>query len=286
VATHLKIVAAVLALLILLGTIGGAFYAWEKIFKPDMYSKREVRKELDASAPRADPGKAVYEAAIEDIRQGRMADAQDNLRQIIKIYRDSASFQDARRVLGEIHLDRLFSKAPMPGKLEYTVNRDPGLESIAKKHQTTVAFLRKVNGLGGTTIHPGDRLIVYPLDFEVEVNVAQKRLTVKKAGEYFKDYAIQQFDLPAGVRPPSKTFLDSKPAYVADKQIRESDNRFGGARKWLQTKGSPGRPGVNFCVRPKKAGDSAPNGIYLEEADIEELCTILKVGTQITFQNS
>ncbi len=280
---QLKIFAAVVSLTILAGTVVGAYYAWEKIFKEEIESKKELRDVMTAPGPRADPGKVVFEEAMDLTRNNKLDEAKSRLQQLIKIYRDSDRWGDARRVLGEMNMDRLFSRSPMPGKLEFTVSREPGLDMIANKNRTTVPFIRRVNNLGSTVIHPGDHLILYPLDFEMEINPNLKRITLIQRGEFFKDYPIVEIRLAPGARMPAATYIANKQAYVGDKAVRESDARYGMARKWLQTYSTPSKPGIILCAPPKKKGDDTPNGIYLEPSDIEELCTIIRLRVPVRF---
>lgn len=281
---QIKIFVAVVALIVLGGTVVGAYWAWEKIFKPEVEAQQDLKAVLNAKEPpKSDPGKAVFAQAMELIRVGELEAAKEKLKQIIRIYRDSERYQDSRRVLGEMNMDRLFSRTPMPGKLEFTVNREPGLDPIARKNRSTIPFLRRINNLGRTVIHPGDRLVIYPLDFEIEVRVNENRLTLTQRGEFFKDYKILEFNLGMGQKLPPTTFVGSKPAYLADKPVRDSDDRYAQARKWLQTTANHGRPGVVICAAPKKKDDGTPNGIYLDEADIEELSTVVRVGIPVKF---
>jgi hypothetical protein len=281
---QIKIFAAVVALTILAATVVGAVYAWEKIFKPQADSKRELRDVLTSTAGRSDPGKAVFDDAMEAIRSSNLDQGKEKLQQLIKIYRDSDKYFDARRVLGEMNLDRLFSRSPMPGKLEYTVIKgDLGLDPIVNKNRSTVSFVRRINNLSTSVIHPGDRLILYALDFEIQVRPNAKLITLLQRGEFFKDYRIQEIKLAPGSRLPSASVVASKQAFIGDKAVRDSDTRYPVARKWLQTTSVPGRPGVIFCSQPKKKGDDSPNGIYLEESELEELCTIVRLKTPIKF---
>ncbi|MBP7949594.1 MAG: LysM peptidoglycan-binding domain-containing protein [Verrucomicrobiales bacterium] len=280
---QLKILAAILALGVLGGTVVGALYFWEKIFKPDAATSKELNAVLAAKAGKADPGRAVYAQGMELIRHNDLEAAREKLRMVTRIYPDSEFFDDSRRVLGEMNLDRLFSRAPMPGKLEYTVGpREPGLDPIAKKNRTTIPFIRRINNLSGTVIHPGDHLILFPLDFEIEVRVSRQTLTLLQKGEFFKDYSIVEFNLGTS-KLPSATYIGTKPAFIAGKAVRDFDPHYTSARKWLQTVSKPGRPGVIFCAAPKKKDDGTPNGIYLDEADIEELSTIVRLNTPVKF---
>jgi hypothetical protein len=281
---QLKIFAAVVALTILAGTVVGALYVWEKIFKPQSVTKRELREVLTSSAAKSDPGREVFDEAMELTRSSNLDEAKAKLQQVIKIYRDSDKYYEARRVLGEMNLDRLFSRSPMPGKLEFTVSKgDPGLDPIASKNRTTVPFVRRINNLASSVIHPGDRLILYPLDFEIQVRPNAKLLTLFQRGEFFKDYPIQEIKLPAGSKLPPTSLISSKQAYLAEKSVRDSDPRYPMARKSLQTTSTPSRPGIIFCAQPKKKGDESPNGIYLDESDLEELCTIIRLKTPVKF---
>jgi hypothetical protein len=281
---QLKIFVAVVSLTILAGTVVGAYYAWEKVFKPELESKKGLTQALDnKAAPKSDPGKAVYADAMELTRSNELEGAKDKLKQLIKIYRDSEKYWDARRVLGEMNMDRLFSRSPMPGKLEFTVNREPGLDPIVNKSRTTIPFVRRINNLGSTVIHPGDRLILYPLDFEIEIRPNNKTLTLTQNGEFFKDYKITEIKLAPGVRLPGTTYIGSKQAFVGDKSVRDSDPRYSMARKWMQTATTPAKPGIIICAAPKKKGDEAPFGIYLEESDIEELCTVIRLKVPVKF---
>ena len=72
-------------------------------------------------------------------------------------------------------------------------------------------------------------------------------------------------------------------ADVGDKAVRDSDPRYPMARKWLQTASSATRPGIIFCATPKKKGDDAPKGIYLDESDIEELSTVIRLRVPVKF---
>ena len=282
---QLKIFAAVVALTILSGTVIGALYAWQKIFKPEIENKKVLKELLTTTAAKSDPGKAVFAEAMNLTRANQLEEAQEKLKQLIRVYRDSDAFSNARRVLGEMNMDRLFSRSPMPGKLEFTVSaKDAGLDPIANKNRTTIPFLRRINNLGGNVIHPGDRLILYPLDFTIEVRLNTQTLTlVNSQGEFFKDYKILQVNLAQGTRAPASTYISSKPAYVGEKAVRDSDPRYPMARKWLQTAASGTKPGIIFCTPPKKKGDEAPNGIYLEESDIEELCTVIRLRSPVKF---
>jgi len=287
---YLRILASLFALAVLAGTVLGAFYIYRENYLPEKQRAQEVKTLLSTTAPKADPGKKEFDKAMDRIRLGDLEAAKGLLTEITEVYQDSSRFQDARRVLGEMNLDRLFSRAPMPGKLEYTAVRGDSLHEIAKRFRTTLSYIKRVNHLLGSIVHPDDRLIVYPLDFTMKVDLGQKNIILLKDGRFFKEYPIVGMHLPYPSLPEQTTVGD-KPAWVDAKKIQPTDERYAGSRKWLQTAGKPGKPGLVFCAQPPAPAPPAPGtpavavtpGIYLSEGDLEELSTLIRVGTPIHF---
>jgi LysM repeat protein len=221
------------------------------------------------------------------IRRGEMEAAREKLTEIIDIYRDSERNAAARDVLGEMNMDRLFSRVPMPGKLEYTVGRtrQDNLNAIAGKFRTTISYIKRVNNLLGNVIHPGDRLVLYPLDFEVEVRLGEKRLTVLKDGRFFKDYRLLGHHLPIP-KLGKETTVAEVFGWVNEKKIPAHDERFTAAPKRLQTAGRGTRSGILFVPEPPPPPPDAqpsPSGIYLSADDMHELSTILRPGIPLRF---
>ena len=101
-------------------------------------------------------------------------------------------------------MDRLFSRSPMPGKRDYVVKPGDSLIKIEKGSLTTIPFLYSINHLSTTMLQPGDRLVYQPLEFELDLNLGQKTLTVNRKGTadpvsaFFKEYAIARGPTPAG----------------------------------------------------------------------------------------
>ncbi|MES2470349.1 MAG: LysM peptidoglycan-binding domain-containing protein [Verrucomicrobiota bacterium] len=289
---YLRILASLFALAVLAGTVLGVYYVYKETYLPEKERTQEVRALLTTTAPKADPGKKQFDHAMELIRQGELEAARRLLTEITEVYQDSDRYQDSRRVLGEMNLDRLFSRIPMPGKLEYTAARGDSLQLIAQRFRTTLSYIKRVNNLLGHVVHPDDRLIVYPLDLSLQVDLGSKRLTVLKEGRYFKDYAIAGMHLPYPSLPEQTTVAD-KPAWIDNKKIQPTDERYPSSRKWLQTVSKPGRPGIVFCTPLPEAAaapaagpaplSATPAGIYLSGPDIEELSTLIRVGAPVQF---
>jgi hypothetical protein len=91
---------------------------------------------------------------------------------------------------------------------------------------------------------------------------------------------------------PEQTTIADKPAWIDNKKIQPTDERYPGSWKWLQTVSKPGRPGIVFCTPLPEAAaapadapplSATPAGIYLSGPDIEELSTLIRVGAPVQF---
>lgn len=285
---HLRILAAIFSIAVFAAALVGAMWLYREQIAPEKKAKAEVAEKMKQKGPAIDPGKKFYEQAIDLLRQSKMAAAREKLNEIVDIYKDSERWATARELIGEMNMDRLFSRTPMPGKLEYTVGRtrQDNLNAIAAKFRTTVPFIKRVNNLLGSIIHPGDRLVIYPLDLEIEVDLAGKRFTVTRGGEFFKDYEIRNHHLPFP-NLPAETTVGDLPGMVNGKKVRPDDEHYAGAEKWLQTAGKGTRGGIIFCPEPPPPPEGqqpSPSGIYLASEDINELSTIIRPGVPLRFR--
>ena len=175
-----------------------------------------------------------------------------------------------------------------------TTSSNPATRSskIEKGSLTTIPFLYSLNHLTTTVLQPGDRLVYQPLEFELDLDLGQKTLTLNRRGTadpssaFFKEYAIARVQLPPGTPKSLKTQIHEKPAWLGEKKIGPTDPKYAFARKWLITTSRPGRPGL--ILRPLSEHDAAAGqssedkplfGFFLDDGDLEELNTIIRPGT-------
>ena len=286
--------AALGALLVLGGAVAGAVWYYEHSVLPEQRRKEAIAEMLKTPGPKADPGRRIYDEALESIRGGDLEKARGRLAEVIELYPDSERTGDARRVLGEMNMDRLFARVPMPGKLEYSVGKtkQDNLHSIATRFRTTVPFIKRVNNLLGNVIHPGDRLVLYPLDFELGVDLERKRLLLLKDGRYFKEYGIVSYHLPFPSLPAETTVAESA-GWEGSQRIRPDDDRYAGAAKRLVTPPRGQRSGIVFRAVPEgvvaeplvAGGATAEPGIYLSEADLDELTTVVRPAVAVAVRD-
>ena len=201
---RLKILIFFLTLALLGGTLLAAWWFIENIHQPEQRVDEQLKqREQDAKTGRLpDPSMPTFTKAVESLTRGELDAAHEQFTRLLAIYKDSPNTAEAKRIIGEINMDRLFSRSPMPGKRDYVVKPGDSLSKIEKGSLTTIPFLYSLNHLTTTMLQPGDRLVYQPLEFELDLNLRHKTLTVNRRGTadpasaFFKEYAIARVQLP------------------------------------------------------------------------------------------
>ena len=290
-----KILVFVLTLALLGGTFLAAYWFYDTIDQPERLAEQQLlrRQQQTNKGPVPDPSAPSFQKINDALAAGQLEDVHEQLNRLLKVYPDSPWETEARRMLGEMNVDRLFSRSPMPGKRDYIVKSGDSLAKIEKGSLTTIPFLKRLNNLTSLNLQPGDRLVYQPLEFALEVRLADEVLTVRQKAAagldpiFFKNYRLTAVAVSAAFPKVLKTQIQEKPAWVGDRKVLATDPQYAFARKQLLTTGRPGRPGVLF--RPDSERVSVPTGgasavvqgIFLDDGDLEELSTILRTGTPV-----
>lgn len=275
---QLKIIIAVIAAGVLGATLFGAYYLYQKTYVPEQAATQQIREYMTEPPPRPDPGKAQFEQAMALLQSGELAAAHDKLLHLMRTYTDSSRYEDARRIVGEINVDLLFSPVRTPGKATYTVEPGDALAVIARHHNTTVSYIMRANARLGTTIHPGDKLMVCALDFTAVAELGKKRLTLLRNGDFFKEYAIEGFELPFGVRAPFSAEIKNKTAWSEGSASNFTKPDYNEAEKWIVLD----KKGMVISPPPPEDGKKRSlGGIYVSPEDSEELFTLLRDGASV-----
>lgn len=293
-----------LVFLIALGMAGGcvaiAYWIWDNILRREMLVQEDMRSARKNVLAPPDPGAKRFDAAVELIRQNQFAEARDALFKMLQQFPDSPLCAEAKRIIGEMNLDNLYTPNQMAGKRDYIVQPGDSLALIASRNSTTVDSLIRMNGLFGTLLQPGDHLLVVPLEFDVVVDVSAKTVTLLRKDRFFKEYAAFGVSLPPGTRVPADMEIGVKQALVDGRAVAATDPRYIEAEKWL-----PGsRPGIIFRTVPiaravvvteetktpapspadaLEAPALADTGIFMAKEDLEELFALVRKGSKLRF---
>lgn len=275
---RLKLVLVLLAFLILAAAVVFVAYYWEHVVKPDLAIEQELKKKVNVKERAApDLGIREFEQVVELLKKGESMTARERLYYLMEYYPDSSVLPEARRIVGEINTDLLISKIPLEGKSEYVVKSGDALAAIARHHQTTIDYIMRANGRTTSIIHPGDRLWVFPLNFEVVIDQSEKVIRLELKGLFFKEYKVIKFALPPQVKAPVKAEIKDRVAWFEEKRVLFNNKNYLNSKKWLQTS----RRGL--IIRAYDGSDKAEEefGILVAPEDLQEMFTLFRVSTSI-----
>jgi len=249
--------------------------------RPVLAAERDedfIRTLETAEIPVIDPGEDVFRQAREMIVMGNADEAREKLGTIIHIYPASSTAPAARRILGEMNLDKLLTTASMDGKIEYTVARGDALLSIVNRHQTTLENLKHINGLTGFgTLRPGDRFILMPLDFRIIITPERQSLALWQDGAFIREYPIMEFN-HIRTSGPEMTRIESKAASIGGRRVQALSDEYAGADKTIQLANG-------ITIRTYNEEDvERPRGIHMRRVDIEELNLLVRTGNEVEFR--
>jgi LysM repeat protein len=235
----------------------------------------------------ADPALPLLSDARQLREQGQLTSAREKCFAALNLAATPALRKALQSALGEINSMLLFSPAPMPEKIDYTIQKGDSLGSLARRNGTTVELLQKSNGLRTGTIRPGDRLRILSGTFAVVVDKSDFELSLFLNKRFFKRYSA---GLGKYEKTPVGTFKITEriaqPPWWRDdgKAIPYGDpaNVLGTHWLSLDIKGY----GIHGTWQPETVGKPESAGcVRLTNEDIEELFTLLPVGTEVVIQD-
>ena len=273
----IRIFFALVTLAVLCLAIGSLVYILEEVEKPKVAAAREIK---EAAPPKPiDPGIREYEAALKLAKNRQLAAARDKLRYIIRYFPRSERHQMARNLCSEINLDLLISPNFAEGKKDYEVVSGDSLSEIAKKHETTIECLKRLNGMMDFKIMPGDHLLTRSLNFKVSVDTKHKTLTMLENGKFFAEFPVIDIRLPGKLRLPVQDTVRSKHALAGKSTLITTQRGYDLAPKELRLS----RRGLKIVGHKQKESEDqvVQPGIIMDPTDVEELTMLLRVSTAV-----
>ena len=215
--------------------------------------------------------------------QQQFVEAREMYRMLLDHFPDSPLVARTQQRLGNVNIALLFS--PIVTDLDAVHEVKPGdtLGKIASASSTTVAFLKRANGLKSDVIRPQQQLKVPKGRFSIVVDKSQNQLLLTENDQFIKTYPVAtgtDNSTPVGTfkivtRIPNPVWY-KQGAVVPP----ESPENILGTR-WLgiDKKGY----GIHGSVDPDAIGKQVTAGcVRMTNADVEELFDIVPVGTEVT----
>ena len=217
------------------------------------------------------------------MRRDKLLEAREAAYRLLEACQDPELRHRIEKLLGEVNIRLVFSPAPMPEKDDYTVKPGDSLAKIARRFDTTVELLQKINGITGSLIRVNDRLRVLRGKFRAAVNITDNTLTLFLNGRFFKKYRVgtgQYKTTPTGKFKITERIMHPVWWRPDGKKIPYGDPENVLGTHWLSLN-IPGY-GIHGTWDPESVGKHSSQGcIRLTNADIEELYVLLPVGTEV-----
>lgn len=202
---------------------------------------------------------------------------------ILEKHQNIDNILEVQEELGRLNIEILSSSLITDQDIVYTVEPGDTLSKIAKKFKTTVDLIKTSNSLKDNLIRAHSRLKISRIDYNLMVDKSQNILTVFSDGVVFKVYRVstgENNSTPSGTFKIVNKIKD--PVWYNQGAIvpAESPDNILGSR-WLGIS-KPGY-GIHGTVDPRSVGQQSTKGcIRMFNAEVEELFTIIPIGTKVT----
>jgi len=231
--------------------------------------------------------KALRDLASIYSREGDIDKAYYYYAKLINTFPDTDDSGKMKIELEEVNMEKLLSPEITEDSIECVVEPGDSLYAIAKKFNTTVALLKKMNRLQGDIIRPGQRLKINISRFSILIDKTGNILVLKKNGRPFKTYPVatgKDDSTPVGVFT------------IVDKMIRPPWTEPGGTilmpddegyelgERWLAL--SVQGYGIHGTNDASSIGKYVTAGcVRMHNDDIIELYDIVTNGTKVEIVN-
>lgn len=289
-----KLLLFLITLGILVGCIGTGWWIYRNIIAHDAAISKDIAADRSTGRPPPDPGARRFEAAIELVKTGDLEASREALYKLLQSFPRSPTCAEAKRIIGEMNMDALYRLDLSGGKRDYIVQPGDSLLAITGRTKTTLEALSRINSLTSINLQPGEHLFVIPMDFDLAVDVSDKKLTLLRGGRFFKEYSAMGLKLPPGMKVPGELEISSKSAVFDNKSANPVTADFVRAEKRIIASRGGNSAGLMIRTPPaakpveegqKSATDESPTsnlGLFLAREDIEEIFPILRKGAKFS----
>jgi len=232
-------------------------------------------------------GEALLTLARIKKDSGDLDGARGDYRKALEILPSGDDLLRARKELGELNLSLLLSPVLDEENRTYTVRAGDSLSAIARAYNTTPALLRKMNGIPGEIIRPGQVLKVPGFRFEAIISKSWNTLTLLYGGSFFKEYSVgtgRDNCSPTG-EFVIVTKLINPPWIHGGEVIPPFDSRNILGSRWMGFSDPYADFGIHGTIEPETIGSQSSDGcVRMLNRDVEELFMFLPRGTGVVIE--
>lgn len=214
---------------------------------------------------------------------GSFEEAKAIYQDLINNYANSSEVMKWQRKAEDLSMRLLFSPVITSKSFLYTVEPADTLTKIAKDFKTTTDLIIKSNNLASDKILPGKKIKIWNAPFSILVDKSQNILLLKTDEEIIKTYVVSTGKnncTPAGTfKVTSKLMNPTWFKAGAVVPASSPDNILGTRWMGFDLAGY----GIHGTTEPQQLGKQVTQGcVRMANPDVEELYTIIPVGTEVT----
>lgn len=215
--------------------------------------------------------------------KGNFLEAKGIYQRLINDYPNSGEVMNWQKKVEELNIKLLFSSLITPGSILYEIKPGDTLTKIAKEFKTTPELIKKSNYLTDDKIFPGRKIKVCTATFSIVVDKSQNTLILKTGEEIIKTYIVStgiNNSTPLGNFKIINKLVDPT-WYKAGAVVSAGspDNILGSRWLGFDLTGY----GIHGTTDPQSLGRQITQGcVRMSKPDVEELYSIVPVGTEVT----
>lgn len=215
--------------------------------------------------------------------KGSLLEAKESYQKLVSDFPGSSEVAGWQKKAEEINIKLLFSPTATPKSIIYQVKPGDSLAKIARQYKTTVELIMKSNNISDSLIIPGRRIKIWNAPFSILVDKSQNILLLKSDEEIIKTYIVSTGKnncTPVGTFRITTKLVN--PTWFKAGAVVPSgspENVLGTRWMGFDLAGY----GIHGTTEPKELGKQVTQGcVRLNNTDVEELYTIVPVGTEVT----
>lgn len=244
----------------------------------------ELSEKLRRAAKKSDyePGERAFSRACDLLATEFYDEAEVKLKELISRYPYAPSVPEARRILGQRNIDRVFTDSQEYGKTFYKVVPGDSFNKISRKFETSLDNIKLLNGLYTLgKLHVGEELLVMPLHFNVVVDLPNSRVTLEYGKKFVKDYPFLKFIGKPRSKDVKTTIQVVEAQVTRGRTVSALSDSYRSAEKVIVVRNPRSRAPLMEIVGHNYQVDDIFEGVILDSADIEELAVILRAGNLV-----
>lgn len=225
--------------------------------------------------PDFEPGDRAFQKAREYIALGKIAEGREKLMAVINVFPTSPAAPTARRIVGMMNLDEVLSPDFRTGKITYKVKSGDSHFAIAGRNETSLDMIIHLNNMMELrNLRVGDELILMPLNFRIVIETHRSSISIWDGAKFICDYPILATNGPLPAQ--GATVIAARRADLDGKIILPTSTKYRSTTKSIILK----NPALQILPHDKD-DDTPPRGIFLSEADLEELFLLTRTGNTV-----